>query len=332
VTPNARWLSLALAVVGWHSLLAELSFAARLQPALRWPALLLAFALPAAGAAILLRGPDLATHSGRRLRLWAHLATLAPVIATVLRVPQGLPTRPAWLALFGAPLAVSLWRGLRQDDAVTPSPVAAPPSPIALKLHRWSAAVIIVFAALHLASHLSAAISLALNTRVVDAARLVYKQPPVEALLLLALLIQIGTGLRLFWAARDRALGGWDRLQLASGLYLAVFLAGHTTATAFLFRDLNFRAASGGSAGLFGDPSFLAYYLLGPLAVFAHVACGGRSLILRRLGPVRAERLAAGALGLGAAVTVVIAMALCGIHLRNDRDRPQPRPAKVGWR
>jgi asparagine N-glycosylation enzyme membrane subunit Stt3 len=124
-----RWLRLALAVLGWHSLLAELGAAARAQPALRWPALLLAFALPAAGAAILLRGPDLGTRAGRRLRLWAHLATLAAVIATALRVPQGLPTRPVWLALFGAPLAVSLL--------------------------------------------------LALNTRVVDTARLVYKQPPV---------------------------------------------------------------------------------------------------------------------------------------------------------
>jgi asparagine N-glycosylation enzyme membrane subunit Stt3 len=146
VTLNPRWLPLALAVVGWHSLLAELSAAARVQPALRWPALLLAFALPAAGAVILLRGPDLATHSGRRLRLWAHLATLAPVIATVLRVPQSLPTGPVWLALFGAPLAVSLWRGLREDDAVMPAAVAVPPSSIALKLHRWSAAVTLVIA------------------------------------------------------------------------------------------------------------------------------------------------------------------------------------------
>jgi succinate dehydrogenase/fumarate reductase cytochrome b subunit len=326
-----RWLPLALAVLGWHSLLAELGAAARAEPALRWPALMLAFALPAAGAWILLRGPDLGTRAGRRLRLWAHLATLAPVIATALRVPQVLPTRPVWLALFGPPLAVSLLRGLR-GDAITPSAVAAEPPPLALKLHRGSAAVIVSFAALHFASHLSAAFSLALNTRVVDAARLVYKQPPVEALLLLALPVQIGTGLWLFRAGRDRALDRWDRLQLASGMYLAVFLAAHATATAILFRDLNFRAASGGRPGLFGDPSFLAYYVLGPLAVFAHVACGARSLMFRRLGPVRADRFAAGVLGLGAAVTLVISLALCGLHLRNDRDKPQPRPAKVGWR
>jgi hypothetical protein len=70
--------------------------------------------------------------------------------------------------------------------------------------------------------------------------------------------------------------------------------------------------------------------VLGPLAVFAHVACGVRSLVMRRLGPARAERLATGVLAAGAAVTLVIALALCGIHLRNDRDKPQPRPAKVG--
>jgi succinate dehydrogenase/fumarate reductase cytochrome b subunit len=326
-----RWLPLAVAVLGWHSLLAELGAAARAQPALRGPALLLAFALPFAGAAILLRGPDLGTRAGRRQRLWAHLATIAPVIATALRVPQVLPTRPVWLALFGAPLAVSLWRS-RQGGAITPSAVAAAPPRLALKLHRGSAAVIVSFAALHFASHLSAAYSLALNSRVVDATRLVYKQRPVEALLLLALPVQIGTGLWLFRAARDRALDRWDRLQLASGLYLAVFLAAHATATAVLFRDITFRAASGGRPGLFGDPSFLAYYVLGPLAVFAHVACGARSLMLRRLGPVRAGRLATGVLGLGGAVTLVISLALCGIHLRNDRDKAQPRPARVGSR
>lgn len=321
---------MALAVLAWHSLLASLAAAARAQPALRWPALLIAFALPMAGVAVLLRGPDIGTASGRRLRLWAYLATLAPVIATALRVPQVLPTRPVWLALFGAPFAISLWRDLRGHADISRSAAAVPP--LVLKLHLASAVVILVFAALHLASHLSAAFSLALNTRVVDAVRLVYKQPPVEALLLLALPVQIVTGLCLFRAASNRAVSRWDRLQLASGLYLAVFLAAHATATAFLFRDINFRAASGGRPGLFGDPSFLAYYVLGPLAVFAHAACGARSVALRRLGPVRAQRLAAGVLGLGIAVTLVISLALCGIHLRNDRDRPQPRPARVGWR
>ena len=159
------------------------------------------FALPVAGAAILLRGPDLGTRSGRRLRLWAHLATVAPVVATVLRVPQALPTRPVWLGLVGAPLAVSLLRSLRRDPVPgTPSPTRFPP--LALKLHRGSATVIVSFAALHLASHLSAAFSLALNTRVVDAARLVYKQPPLEALLLLAVPVQIATGLLLL-ASRE---------------------------------------------------------------------------------------------------------------------------------
>ncbi len=325
------WLPLALAVLAWQSLLAELAIAARAQPALRWPALLIAFALPAAGASILLRGPDLGTRAGRRLRLWAHLATLAPVVATALRVPQGLPTRPAWLALFGAPLAVSLWRS-RRAEPVPPFAVVVAPPPLALALHRGSAVVLLAFAALHFASHLSAAFSLALNTRVVNAARLVYKQPPLEALLLFTLPVQIATGLWLYRAARDRALDRWDRLQLASALYLAVFLAAHATATAILFRDLNFRSASGGQSGLFGDPSFLAYYALGPFAVFAHVACGARRLAQRRFGALDAERLAAGVLGLGATVTLVIALALCGMHVRYDRDQPQPRPAKVPGR
>ena len=325
-----RWLPLALAVVGWHAALAELGAAARAEPSLRWPGLLLAFALPAAGAALLVRGPDLATLSGRRLRLWAHLATIAPVIATILRVPRGLPIRAVWLVMFGAPLAVGLVRSLR-GDAIAPTAVRTPPA-IVYRLHRWSAAIIVSFATLHFACHLTAAFSLGLNARVVDAARLIYKQPPLEALLLLSLPVQIITGLWLFSAARDRARDRWDRLQLLSGLYMAIFIAGHATATAVLFRDINFRAASGGRPGLFGDPSFLAYYVLGPLAMFAHVACGARHLLSRRLGRLRASLVGAALLALGAAVTLIITLALCALHLHDDRANPQPRPAKVGWR
>jgi succinate dehydrogenase/fumarate reductase cytochrome b subunit len=313
-----RWLPLALAVLVWQRLLSALG------PG--WPALLTAFALPVAGAWILLRGAN------GRLRLWAHAATLAPVVATALRVPQWpwWSARYVWLASFGSLLAISLLRSLRAGDA-PPAPAAAP-GLWALRLHRWSAAAILAFAAMHIASHLAAAHSLALNTRVVDAFRLAYKQPPLEALLLLAVPVQIGTGLRLFAAAKDRAAGFWDRLQLISGVYLALFLGAHTVATAWLFRDLSFRAASGGGPGTFGDPSFLAYYVLGPLAVFAHVAAATRSLLFGRLGPAAAERWAKGVLGAGCAATLVIALALCGIHYRNDRDKPQPRPARVGWR
>src|SRR5687768_2916687 len=117
-----------------------MGIAARAQPALRWPALLIAFALPIAGVAILTRRPDPAKLTGRRLRLWACLATLAPVIAIALRVPPGLPTRPVWLALFSAPLAISVWRSLREVPLGGPPAVAgAPPPTLALKLHRWSA-------------------------------------------------------------------------------------------------------------------------------------------------------------------------------------------------
>jgi hypothetical protein len=328
--PAMGWLPLALALLGWHFLVFELSATARSFPALRWPALLLAFALPIAGLVILLRGPDPGTWTGRRLQLWAHLATLAPVIATVLRVQQFLPARAVWLLLFGLLLAASLLRSLR--GGARPRATETAPPPLAYKLHRWSAAIIVAFALLHFASHLSAAFSLGLNTRVVDAVRLIYKQPPIEAMLLLALPVQIVTGLWLFHAAKDRARDRWDRLQLASGIYLSAFIAGHAVATAILFRDINFRAASGGRPGLFGDPSFLAYYVLGPLAVFAHVACGARSLTLRRLGSGGATRLASGVLALGAVATFVISLALCGIHVHDDRDRPQPRPARVvGW-
>ena len=70
-----RWLPMALAVLAWQRLLSALG------PG--WPALLTAFALPAAGALWSCSAGRTAGCGCGRTQ-----ATLAPVIATALRVPQ----------------------------------------------------------------------------------------------------------------------------------------------------------------------------------------------------------------------------------------------------
>ena len=112
-----QWAGFAVALLAWPSVLAAISAGARTQPALRVLGLIVALALPAAGVLALIRGFDVSSAAGRRLRLWAHLATVAPVVATALRVAQGLPQREAWLALFGAPFVISLLRSWRENDA-----------------------------------------------------------------------------------------------------------------------------------------------------------------------------------------------------------------------
>jgi succinate dehydrogenase/fumarate reductase cytochrome b subunit len=331
------WLALAGATLLWPSVVSQVGTLARqaadspAAAALRCFAAFLALALPTAGLFVLLRRPPAAGAAGRRLRLWGQLATIAPVAHTALRVQQAVPVAETWLAIFGSALAVSLLRTVVTRGASdAPEPVPST-SPALLRVHRGSALVIATFAALHLAGHLTAFVSLELNLAVVDRLRSLYKQPLFEGLLLAAVPVQVVTGLLLYRAARDRASGFFHRLQLASGLYLAAFMAAHTLATAVLFRNITFYSATGAKNGVFTDPTFMTYYVLGPLAVFAHGACVLRTLLARRLGRERAERWAVGTLALSGTLCVLIALAVAGIHLTNDRQSPGVRrkPAPV---
>ena len=144
--------------------------------------------------------------------------------------------------------------------------------------------MIATFAALHIAGHLTAFVSLEVNLAVVDRLRSFYKQPVFEGLLLAAVPVQVVTGLMLYRAGRNRPSGFFHRLQLASGLYLAAFIAAHAMATAVLFRNITFYSATGATNGVFTDPIFMTYYMLGPFAVFAHVACALRVMLARRIG------------------------------------------------
>ena len=103
-----------------------------------------------------------------------------------------------------------------------------------------------------------------------------YRHTVVEALLLLAVLVQIVSGLRLFLDKRKKATGGFDRLHLWSGLYLAAFLVIHVGAVlagrTILHLDTNFYF---GVAGLNTFPFnlfFVPYYGLAILSFFGHVA------------------------------------------------------------
>lgn len=314
------WLAVAAAVVAWPWLLG-------LGSPRPLPGLAQAFALPAIGVFLAARPFPTASPTARRLRGWAHAATVAPIVVIGLRVlfHNVATQRMVWLALFAPPLAIGLLRTFRAGAPVTSPPPAPARLAFVLKLHRSGASLLLAFLVLHLVCHVSAFYSLGLNLRVAAWTRTIYKQPLVEALLLAALPLQIGTGL---WLVRHAWHGAFDmleRLQVASGLTLALFIAVHAWATAVLMPDLTFYGASGGARGVVPDPVFFAYYVLGVAAVFVHLAAGMRSRVARRRGPAPAEQWANGVLAGGVAVTLLIALALAGVHVRGDRHEGQPR-------
>lgn len=185
--------------------------------------------------------------------------------------------------------------------------------------HRVSAILLTVFLAAHLLNHVLALRGVAAHLAFMDAARLVYRAPVLEAVLLAAALVQIVTGVEQVRAGRGTRRGFWQRTQAASGLYLAFFLANHT------FWVLVARFGYGLDSNFYLAAAFLTiwplpflfapYYALGVFALFAHLACAVHFRIEGRTG----DRVGQAFVACGAVLAGVIVAAFMGafydIHL-----------------
>lgn len=185
----------------------------------------------------------------------------------------------------------------------------------ARKLHRVGAVVLTLFVLAHLANHLAALAGIAAHLRFMEAARIVYRQPVVETLLLFGVVVQAGSGLRLLVAGwtRRRAWLAW--LQAGSGACLALFLLIHVPAVLFgravLDLDTNVHFAAAGLQVWPYSLFFVPYYFLAVLAVFAHLGCA----LARRARPAPGRRAAAVVVTmcLGAVVSGMVVAALMGM-------------------
>jgi hypothetical protein len=173
------------------------------------------------------------------------------------------------------------------------------------RLHRTAGVVLAVFLVVHVANHLAALAGVDAHVRFMDAARRVYRQPVVEAVLLACVVLQAASGLRMLWAARQRRRGLLPWLQAGSGAYVALFVAIHVTAV-LAGRvgglDTNFYFAA---AGLHVRPFvlfFVPYYFLAVAALFAHLGCALR----------RGRAVVAGCSAVGVVVAGLIVATLMG--------------------
>lgn len=144
------------------------------------------------------------------------------------------------------------------------------------KLHYSSGIVIALFISAHLLNHLFSLAGPDAHIALMENFRLVYRNVFVEGIILLAVLVQIFSGIRLFLKRRRAASGFFEKLQLRSGLYLAFFFIVHVGAVLsgrlFLNLDTNFYF---GAAGLNTFPLnlfFVPYYGLAIIAFFGHLS------------------------------------------------------------
>lgn len=144
------------------------------------------------------------------------------------------------------------------------------------RLHYYSGLIITIFIAMHLANHLCGIAGNNVHIEVMHLFRLVYRNIIIETILLVAVIIQIFTGLKLFFKSRKHKCSFFEKIQINSGLYLSFFLIVHVGAVLsgrfVLHLDTNIYF---GGAGLSTFPYcvfFIPYYLLAIIAFFGHIA------------------------------------------------------------
>lgn len=144
------------------------------------------------------------------------------------------------------------------------------------KLHYLSGITITFFVTIHLFNHSMSVLGAEKHIEVMNTLRLFYRNMFIETILLIAVLVQIISGLKLFKANRNRANSFFDKLHIWTGLYLAIFFFIHVSAVLggrlLLHLDTNFYF---GVAGLNAFPYnlfFIPYYALAILSFFGHIA------------------------------------------------------------
>lgn len=144
------------------------------------------------------------------------------------------------------------------------------------RIHYFSGITISIFIGLHLFNHAYSLLGAEEHLILMDKLRVVYRNLFVESVLILAVFVQVFTGLRLFIKKRKATNGFFEKLQLWSGFYLAIFFVFHLSAV-FIGRlmlglDTNIYF---GAAGLNTFPFYLffvPYYGLAILSFFGHIA------------------------------------------------------------
>ena len=143
-------------------------------------------------------------------------------------------------------------------------------------IHYFSGVIITLFVGLHLFNHVYSIFGAAEHIALMIKLRVVYRNPLIESVLLLAVLLQIVSGIQLFLKQRKFVATSFDKLHVWSGLYLAFFFVIHLSAVLggrlFLKLDTNFYF---GVAGLNTFPFnlfFVPYYALAIVSFFGHIA------------------------------------------------------------
>ncbi|WP_299060524.1 hypothetical protein [uncultured Polaribacter sp.] len=144
------------------------------------------------------------------------------------------------------------------------------------RIHCLSGVLISFFVGLHLFNHLYSILGADVHVQMMNNLRVIYRNIIAEVILLFAVITQIFSGIKLFFKKRKNNINFFEKLQVWTGLYLAIFFFVHMSAVLYgrllLNLDTNFYF---GVAGLNTFPLnlfFMPYYGLAIISFFGHIS------------------------------------------------------------
>jgi hypothetical protein len=279
--------------------------------------LAVAFIVPFLGLAFALH--PTAGPGARRL---AYLSVTVPTLYVFLGVVQALvhspiPDEIVWCVIW---LAIAIWSQIAPNPVVTALPAVGRWRVV----HGSTAAILTIYVLFHIINHLFGLVGQDAHAVVMKIGRVVYRSRLGEPLLVAAMLFQVGTGLYLAWRWSAAPQTFHRTYQVASGVYLSLFILGHMNsvfiyARSFLGIPTDWSFAIGAPTGLIHDAwniRLLPHYTLGVFFVLSHLVSGMRVvLIAHGVNRRHADRF----WGVGVALSTIVAAAIiagmCGVRI-----------------
>jgi len=156
------------------------------------------------------------------------------------------------------------------------------------------------------------------------AGRTVYRAALIEPVLVILLLLQVASGLRLAWRWSSVRNDAYRIFQIGSGAYLAAFILTHMNSALVSARavhkiETDWSWASGAPVGLIHDAwniRLLPHYALGVFFIVGHLFSGLRVVMLAHGARTTvAYRVWTAGLTAGAVISAAIVCALCGVRV-----------------
>ena len=304
-------------VIVWVSVIASLMLA-------------LAVMLVSFVVGLALGSPQAENPENRRARGIAHLAFATPSlyvgfanVANALHAPSAIPI--AWLA-FWVLVAATVLLGPRSSGP-TSSPMAVAMTPAGHRrlglAHGISAcAILLLFVGPHIVNHVTGFWNGPVHIEVMNAVRRVYRDDIVQPVLLALIGFQILSGTALVRRRMRMPSDLLGTVQTMSGVFVGIYFLAHMTAV-FVARDAGtdtnwswLTCPNNSMLVSLSNLRLIAHYWVGPIAIFTHVACGLRMVMLQRdISPARANGLALALITVGVVASSIILLALLNVHI-----------------